>query len=507
MASDTKPHAEAAGAGHASWRDQLARIRYRLLLINLLVVSVPLLGIGFARFYEREMLRILEDDMIHQAVVLREVIVGDPSGLRLDERAPLLAAVARETRMRLRLLDDRGEIRADSHAGGAPEGTLEADMLASSGVVTNPPSKDRPPGGPFDVATRTEVQRALAGSYGAASRVWRFEGGERVYLFSALPLVSGGDAVRGVVYVTRSTLPVIAAMHRLRATLWKALGFAFAVTAVLTLFLAATIARPLGRLTRVAQRIAGGARVEPMRLERRDEIGELARAVDTMAQGLEARANEIAELAANLSHEFKSPLTSIRGAAELLLEGAADDPDARRLFLENILADSRRLDRLVTRLLELSRAEADTTPPGPVEFRELLTDTLSACRGPAPIDLDYRSRVRAIPGRPALLASMVRNLIDNAARHAAPGSRVTVRVEDAGASAIRLEVHNAGEPISAATIARVWDRFFTTRGNEGGTGLGLPIVASVARTHGGSVSVRSDREAGTTFSVTLPTLA
>jgi two-component system sensor histidine kinase ChvG len=490
-----------------SWRDEFARIRYRLLLINLLIVSVPLVGIGFARFYEREMLRLLEEDMVHQAVLMREVVLGDEDGRPLESFAALLTSVARDTRTRVRLLDETGVIRADSHAAGPPEGSVEGDALARSGIAGTPPPKDRPPGEPKDVAARTEVQQALAGSYGAATRVWQFEGGERVYLFVAMPIAGATGAVRGVVYVTRSTMPVVAAMHRLRTTLWRILWGAFAITAILTLFLAATIARPLGRLTRVAQRIAGGARVEPMGEERRDEIGHLARAVDTMAGRLDARAHDVAELAANLSHEFKSPLTSIRGAAELLAEGAADDPDARRLFLDNIQADAGRLDRLVTRLLELSRAEADTTPVEDVALRELVTSTIQACRGPAEIDLDYDARVECIRGRRALLASMVRNLVDNAQRHATPGSRVTIRVDEGGDATVRIAVHNDGEPISEANLGRVWDRFFTTCGDSGGTGLGLPIVASIARAHGGRVEVESRRGAGTTFAVWLPLAA
>jgi two-component system sensor histidine kinase ChvG len=480
------------------WRDEIARIRYRLLSINLLIVSVPLLGLGFARFYEREMLRLLEEDMVHQAVLMREVVLGAGPGTPLETFVPLLTSVARDTRTRVRLLDEAGIVRADSHATGPPEGSLEGDTLAREGIAATPPPKDRPPAEPGSVASRTEVQKALAGEYGAATRVWQFEGGERVYLFIAMPITG---AVRGAVYVTRSTMPVVAAMHRLRSTLWTVLWGAFAMTAILTLFLAATIARPLGRLTRVAQRIAGGARVEPMGIERRDEIGHLARAVDTMAARLDARAHDVAELAANLSHEFKSPLTSIRGAAELLSEGAADDPDARRLFLDNIQADAGRLDRLVTRLLELSRAEADTTPLEDVDLRELLASTVATCRGP--VDLDYRARVERIRGRRALLASMVRNLVDNALRHAAPGSRVTIRVDDAGGESVCIAVHNDGEPISPANLGRVWDRFFTTCGDAGGTGLGLPIVASIARAHGGRVEVDSRRDAGTTFAVVL----
>jgi two-component system sensor histidine kinase ChvG len=485
------------------WRDELARIRYRLLLINLLIVSVPLLGIGFARFYEREMLRSLEDDMIHQAMLLRAVVLADPAGPSLAMRTSLLVSIARETRMRMRLLDAAGTVLADSHVDGPPEGTGEGETLARLGVAANPPPEPHRANLVY-LPARPEIVKALAGGYGATTRIWRFDGGTRVYLFVALPIRAPDGVVRGIVYVTRSTMPVVAAMHRLRVTLWRVLLGAFAATAVLTLFLAATISRPLGRLTDVAQRIAGGARVEPMRLERRDEIGRLARAVDTMAQKLDGRAQDVADLAANLSHEFKSPLTSIRGAAELLVEGAADDPDARRLFLENIRGDADRLDRLVTRLLELSRLEADTTPMETIALDEVVADAVAARRGPAPIDVAYAATAVHVRGRRTLLASMVGNLLDNAEQHARPGSRVTLRVEDRDAGHVRLAVHNVGDPISPANLARVWDRFFTTRGDAGGSGLGLPIVASVARAHGGRVGVESSPGAGTTFTVELP---
>lgn len=491
------------GGAWERWRDELSRIRYRLVLINLLIVSVPLLGIGFARFYEREMLRSLEDDMIHQAMVLRAVVLTDPAGPSLATRTPLLVSIARETRMRLRLLDATGAVLADSHVEGPPEGTGEGEALARLGVAPNPQPDAHVPNA-MNLPERPEVVTALRGGYGAMTRIWRFDGGTRVYLFSALPIRGPDGIVQGVVYVTRSTLPVVAAMHRLRATLWRVLLGAFLATAVMTLFLAATISRPLARLTDVAQRIAGGARVEPMGLERRDEIGRLARAVDTMAQKLDARAQDVAELAANLSHEFKSPLTSIRGAAELLVEGAADDPDARRLFLENIRGDAARLDRLVTRLLELSRLEADTTPIETVALDEVVADAAAAHHGTVPIDVAYAASATRVRGRRALLASMVGNLLDNAEQHARPGSRVTIHLDDGDAGHVRLAVHNDGDPISPANLARVWDRFFTTRGDAGGSGLGLPIVASVARAHDGRVGVESAAGAGTTFTVVLP---
>src|SRR5205823_3398892 len=140
----------------------------------------------------------------------------------------------------------------------------------------------------------------------------------------------------------------------------------------MALFFGLTISRPLARLTDAAQRIAGGERGVALKLKGRDEVAVLARAFDAMARELDARLGYISELAANVSHEFKTPIASIRGAAELLREGASDDPVARARFLGNILDDTDRLALLVTRLLELSRIEARPEPAVPLDYRALV---------------------------------------------------------------------------------------------------------------------------------------
>ncbi len=483
--------------------DWLYRIRTRLLLVNVLIVAVPLVGLGFARLYEREMLRALEDDMVHQGQVLRAALLADPTGLRLSERQALLVTAARETRARIRLLGPDLRVWADSHADGPPEGPerppprLLPGEAPSARVATEPP-------GPVDLTDRRELVLARRGQYGAATRVW--ERGRRVYLFSALPIEQGGQ-VTGIVYLTRSTYPVLAALYRLRTSLLQVLAAAVAATAVLTLLFAATISRPLTRLTRIARRIAAGDRTDAnvwgaLALRRRDEIGDLARAFDQMARELDERARYVAELAANISHEFKSPLTSLRGAAELLLDGAADDPRARTRFLENMLADAHRLDRLVTRLLELSRVEADLAPVEVLDLEALTREAARQAPGAAPVRVTWAAGATLVPGRRAHLAALLANLVDNAQQHAARDTEVSVHVADVSGG-LRLDVTNQGPPISAANLPRVWDRFFTTRAGQGGTGLGLPIVRAVAEAHGGTVAVTSG-DGATTFSVQLP---
>ena len=223
-----------------------------------------------------------------------------------------------------------------------------------------------------------------------------------------------------------------------------------------------------------------------------------------MTQKLDGRAEEIAQLAANISHEFKSPLTAIRGAAELLLEGAGEDPEARARFIDNILQDAHRLDRLVTRLLQLSRFEADPAPDEKVDLFELLKELTQNRDQQIPVSFDCQARHSQIWGRRSHLASAFGNLIENARQHARPGSTVQVRVqEDPGARQLVISVHNQGEPISPANIEQIWKRFFTTRPDSGGTGLGLAIVASVVRAHGGEVQVISPDEDGTRFVVRL----
>jgi two-component system sensor histidine kinase ChvG len=209
-------------------------------------------------------------------------------------------------------------------------------------------------------------------------------------------------------------------------------------------------------------------------------------------------------MAADISHEFKSPLTSIRGAAELLLEGAAEDPQARARFLGNILEDAGRLDRLVSRLLELSRLEADEMPFEEIPLDPFVAEVVASAAGPAvPVIVQQRTARASWRGRPGQLGSALRNLIENARQHAARGTGVTVTVEDAGGG-LCFVVHNHGEAISEANLGRIWDRFFTTRAASGGSGLGLPIVAAAVTAHGGRTFVSSDEVAGTTFGFELP---
>ena len=455
---------------------QGARIRYRLLLVNALVAVVPIAGIMFADLYEDQLLAGLEQDMIHQAQLVRAVIADDP-GRTLASHEPALRAAASETRIRIRLLDVTGAVVADSHRSGPPEGPERPVPYLLGGE--SPSRKASVPEPIEGLAERREVRAALAGRYGSATRLWDKQ--DRVYLFSALP-VQRANRVEGVVYITRSTSEIKLQLYRLRSWLSNLAIATLAGTALLSLLLATTIARPLGRLTKRAQRIAARQPVEPDRRldDRADEIGQLATALTAMTDELERRARDARSLAADISHEFKTPLTGIRGAAELLRDGATEDPDARDRFLAMIVDDTARLDRLVTRLLELARVEDDRGVALPVDLRELATRCASRPWS-VPVVVTGDSVVQ---GRAGQLAAAIENLVANAAQFADPDSTVTIAITEH-----RVAVSNRGPTLSRSAQRKVWDRFYSTRTAAGGSGLGLAIVRSVALAHGGTVGV------------------
>ncbi|MBI3322465.1 MAG: PAS domain-containing protein [Candidatus Omnitrophica bacterium] len=220
------------------------------------------------------------------------------------------------------------------------------------------------------------------------------------------------------------------------------------------------------------------------------------------------------EFVANVSHELKTPLTTIQGAVETLLDGAADDPKNRRAFLEAIREESERLHRLVEDLLTLASVESrragparETVEMGPF-LRELLKryDALARRRQ---IALSLESQ----PGLPPVradrdhLVQAIGNLLDNAIKYNRAGGSVALRARREG-DALAVEVEDTGIGIPPEDLPRIFERFYRVdkaRSREtGGTGLGLSIVKHVAEAHGGSVSVESRPGQGSRFTLKLP---
>jgi len=363
------------------------------------------------------------------------------------------------------------------------------------------------PGGPL---LGPEVRAALAGRYGATARPTA--GQRSVTLYSAIP-VRSEDQVVGAVLVSQSTYRILLALYDVRLAVFRVVLASVAAAAVLSLLVSATIARPLRQLRDQAHAVVdrrGRLRGRFRGSRRRDEIGDLARALEELTGRLERHLRFIESFASDVSHELKNPLASIRTATEML--GEVEDPADRRRFLEIAWREVARMEHLLSSVREISRIDArlEAEPAVPVDLRELLPEVLESFRLRTGAKIALRSPsgpVHAVAA-PERLEQVFENLLDNAVGFSPPGGEVTVELAAEPDAAV-VSVADQGPGIPEEHRERIFDRFFTWRPNEphardGHTGLGLAIVKAIAEGYGGSVSVRNGPQGGARFEVRLP---
>jgi two-component system, OmpR family, sensor histidine kinase SenX3 len=229
------------------------------------------------------------------------------------------------------------------------------------------------------------------------------------------------------------------------------------------------------------------------------------------------RVNKIRrDFVANVSHELKTPATSLRLLAESLEETIDEDPVQARLFAAQLRRETERLSRLIMDLLDLTRLESQegVESPVPVDLRGLLLSVLARMRRVArkkDITLQWKRFGKAdqytVLGDETQLTSMFTNLVDNAVKYTPPGGRVEVRGGCEGSEVV-IRISDTGIGIPERKLSRIFERFYRVDKDRskatGGTGLGLSIVRHVAENHGGRVTVESTVGEGSTFTVYLP---
>lgn len=280
--------------------------------------------------------------------------------------------------------------------------------------------------------------------------------------------------------------------------------------------LARAIARPLEQLTRVAEQLGSGDLSVRTGIRRRDEIGELARALDDMADRLARLIRGEKELLANVSHELRTPISRIRVALELAAEG--DAAHAQR-YLGELGADLGELERLVEDVLTTARLDlaggkvGDGAPPlrrATVDLPALLEDTAARFRSGHPertLELVIEDELPAVSGDAALLRRAIANLVDNARKYSDDTESIAL-VARMSAGQVELVVRDHGIGIDARDLPNLFTPFFRTdrsraRGT-GGVGLGLALVRSIVEAHRGTVLIESRPNLGTTVCVRLP---
>jgi len=294
------------------------------------------------------------------------------------------------------------------------------------------------------------------------------------------------------------------------ALIWGG-GAAVVVAVILSIFISRRITRPIHDMAAVTDRIAEGDYSQRVEVRSRDEIGDLAQDLNSMASGLEESRRLRRELMANIAHELRTPLTSISGYMEGLMDGVVP---ARKETYELVHREAERLSRLVDDLQRLSRAESGK------EALDIIALNLPDFMERIHLRLEPQFREKGVglvmdldPAYPRVLVDedkfnqIMINLLDNGLRYTDPGGTITVR--SAGHDGrLAITVADTGVGISAEDLPHIFERFFRadrSRSRElGGTGIGLTIAKRYVEALGGSISVESRPGAGTTFTLLLP---
>lgn len=517
-----------------------SRLAQLILVANFVALGVLVVGMLALTETRRGLVNAKLDALRSQGELIANVLAEGASedfpapapALRNDDARALLRQLYVPEEARVLVFDKGGEIVADSHLladvfettdlpppGESPVRlaeqarslpTLVLDALSSvlrSSEERAALARDLP----------GEVRQAITGEI--VSGVRRDENGRRVVSVS-IP-ISPVRAVIGVVTIESYDLDDLIAAQR-RALLPYAF-IAALVTAMSSLALTVFIARPIRRLARAAEdaRRAGGRRVKMPDLgSRKDEIGELGVALSDMTEALYDRLDAIEQFAADVSHELKNPLTSIRSAAEVLPK--AQDEIRRDRLLSVIAKDVGRLDRLITDISRASRVDAELAREdvGPVDVCALITDLLPTYQetqeGGATISFENRVRDGNVVGRGGPLGQVFRNLIDNALTFSpADGSvRLTARRgELRGQASLIVTVEDDGPGIPEDNLETIFERFYTQRpeGAAFGThsGLGLAISRQIIAAHGGRIRAENRHSKqgdiqGARFTINLP---
>jgi two-component system, OmpR family, sensor histidine kinase ChvG len=333
------------------------------------------------------------------------------------------------------------------------------------------------------------------------------------------PVFSTAVPVRQAVLLsTENDRAFTKTVHRQRAIIVSAMVVVIAVSVFLSLFLARTIVRPLRRLAIAAHRVRLGRSREvnvPRLPDRGDEVGLLARAVSDMSQALRQRIDNIEAFAADVTHELKNPLASLRSAVDGL--DRVEDPALKRKLMGIARDDVARLDRLINDISEAARADAELLRAkfervdlGPLieqlvhswETRRETGDARIAFARP-------RKDTAVVMGKPDRLARAINAIIDNAVSFSPPGGLVEIAAARVG-DEVRIRVDDEGPGVPPEAREAIFNRFHTVRpeGENFGrhSGLGLAIAQAIVMGHDGEIDVqdRDDAPSGARFTIRLP---
>lgn len=495
----------------------------RILAVN--VFALVLLAGGF--FYLQSYRARIIDFRIGRAV--REVsLIHEALNVAPPGAAPiLLSRMGQRTGTRLRLYGPDGRLLTDSWQVSGPNYILRdpaeeiwqrhaarfLDRAIDFIVRASPPREYAEPA-KDDASAWPEIRAALASNQVMAGESFA---PDRTFMITAAAPAGDGNAL----LMTTNARDVTRTVRAERFRLGMLLLFVALLSVWLSVFLARTIVKPLRRLARAAVRVRLGRAREvtvPRLPRRRDEIGSLAQALADMTQALRQRIDATDAFAADVTHELKNPLASLRSAADALPRAADQEQHAQLIAI--IQDDVRRLDRLITDIAEASRLDAELSRARlePIDLGKVIESMLRAreMRGPNERGVQVafaRPRVdtAVVRGDEFRLVRIIENLLDNAISFSPDHGLVQITATRTGDDVI-VRVEDEGPGVPPELKESIFRRFTSVRSgterDEGHSGLGLAIARAIADGHGGMLDVetRDQRPSGAAFILRLPAL-
>ena len=400
------------------------------------------------------------------------------------------------------------------HLSGSVTGTEDESGLAGSGAGQDPNTLGWQP----DARTVLQLTSAAAGQE-TAPFVRRDAAG--LLLVTVAEPVERSQQVIGTVLLTREASEVDSAVLAVRISILGLFALALGLTVIVSFYLSRTIAGPISRLAGAAERMSEG-RARAQKLPeavtgRNDEIGTLARTLESSAQALWARMDAIEKFAADVSHEIKNPLSSIRSAIETLTR--VEDPARASRLLAIITQDVQRLDRLISDISDSSRLDAELSRSRYeiVDMARMLAtlaeihDATSKENSPL-MEVDAPVEGLYVRGSETRLVQVLRNLIGNAISFSPAGAKIYLRGRETG-GLIELTVEDEGPGIPDGKLDSIFDRFYSERPQSeqfgSHSGLGLSISRQIVEAHQGRISAENRRDdegniIGARFVIRLP---
>ena len=496
-------------------------ITLRILAVNVLALGLLVVGILYLGEYRRGLILSEVSGLETQGDMFAAALGEGASANLPDANKTLVFSAARQmvkrlvqkgTRARLfalngSLIADSGELieRSADHPIHANENLIEKSLrLAqefSSRVIFGEqdlPLYIEPP--MQSAANFPEAAMALNGDYSGMVRE-TVDGG--IMISVAVPVTRNGR-VLGALLLSKGSEDIEGALFDVRLHIFKVFLISFGVTIFLSLYFASTIARPLRKLASAAHimRVGMNQRDEiPDMTNRKDEIGDLSMAMRQMTQALWHRMDAIESFAADVSHELKNPLTSLRSAVETVAR--IDNPDARKRLMDIIQHDVSRLDRLISDISEASRVDAEMSraKTEKIDIRSMLSTLVDIHQAPLDADPENTTTPRlvlhcdsqenyTIIGMESRLVQVFRNLIGNAITFSPVGGTITLSLKKEN-NGVCVLFEDQGPGIPPGNEEKIFKRFYTERpesddfGNH--SGLGLAISKQIVEAHGGTI--------------------